>query len=68
MALWQAFKDRLFGDQRAREDRAFLDTVGAAHGSTLAADIENGTNDSGLFPRDRPFEGLGNRRHPERKG
>lgn len=58
MPLWQSFKDRLFGRHRAREDQAFLDTVTSAQVSQIVADLENGTNESGLFPRDKPFEGL----------
>lgn len=56
--LWPLFKDRLFGDRRAQEDGAFLDTTGVAIASAIAMDIQDGTNESGLFPRDKPFEGM----------
>lgn len=58
MPLWPLFKDRLFGDRRAQDDSAFLGTTGAALASAIASDMENRTNESGLFPRDKPFDGL----------
>lgn len=59
MPLWPLFKDRLFGNRRAQDDSAFLDTTGAALASAIVTDIQDGTNESGLLPRDKLFEGFG---------
>jgi hypothetical protein len=39
--------------------RASIKGIASACAFDIADDLENGTNDSGLFPRDKPFEGLG---------